>query len=221
MDIQQFVYNVFLQVPGLLLAIVIRDAAQAWMSLRFGDPTPQMNGRLSLNPAAHFDMLGTLIFPLVGAFFGGLMYGWGKPVLTQSRYYKNIRKGLFFVSFSGPMANTLVAFLLACIMGILSMNAILPQEWSSIVILILDKAVMINMLIAGFNLLPLPPLDGSKMLGAILPYNALKIYQRIERESFLIFIVLLLTGALSYLLAPALILGRIFIQIGLFVGSLV
>ncbi len=207
MDISAFIARLAIGLPGFLLAIVFHEAAHAWMATRFGDQTARSMGRLSLNPAVHYDLVGTVIFPLIGALMGGVMFGWAKPVPVDPRQFKNVKSGIFWVSFAGPLANILLAVI--CAFGFALMVTHVPQDFAlhSQFTEMLRIAVMINIVIAVFNLIPFPPLDGSKMVSTLLDYNAARKYEELQRYSFLFIFVLWFTPILGYLMMPALMAG--------------
>jgi Zn-dependent protease len=215
MEFQQIVLNIALQIPGLLFGVVLHEAAHAWMADRFGDPTGRELGRMTLNPAVHIDPLGTIIFPLIGAIFGGIMFGWARPVPVNSRYFKNIRKAVFWVSFAGPLSNILFAFFASFFLGIwitkVPQDFYFYEQFAQVV----KQAVVINMVLGVFNLIPFPPLDGSKMVSSFLSYNALQKYEQLANYTFLFFIVLMFSGALGYIIAPALGAANMVMQLSL------
>jgi|SRR5690606_23447771 len=207
MDISGFISNLAIGLPGFLMAIVFHEAAHAWMATRFGDNTARSLGRLSLNPAVHYDPVGTVIFPLIGALMGGIMFGWAKPVPVDPRQFKNVKAGIFWVSFAGPLANIILAII--CAFGFAIMVTQVPQDFvfHAQFTEMLRLAVMINIVIAVFNLIPFPPLDGSKMVSTFLDYNAARKYEELQRYSFLFIFVLWFTPILHYVMTPALIAG--------------
>ena len=196
-----------IQVPGFLFAVVCHEAAHAWMALKFGDSTARDLGRLTLNPIAHCDMIGSVIFPLIGTFLGGVMFGWAKPVPVNVRRLRNQRSGIFWVSFAGPLANIILGIISAFFFAILLTQV--PETFSlrGPFIEICKSSVLINFILAAFNLIPFPPLDGSKMVSSFLSYNALRYYEGLARFTPLFFIFLLFTDVLKYLLAPAYLAG--------------
>lgn len=212
-DINGILFNIAQSLPGFLLAIVAHEAAHAWMANRFGDPTAKNEGRLTLNPAAHYDPFGTILFPLLAAATNFAMIGWARPVPIESRNFKNIRKGIFWVSFAGPLTNLILAVFSSLVLAIIYTRV--SPEWGyySISIGMLKYSVIINCLLAVFNLIPIPPLDGSKMVSVFLKGNALRKFESFERHSPFIFLLLLALSfmglhILSYLLLPASILAQ-------------
>ena len=108
-----FILRLTIQIPGFLLGVVCHEAAHAWMALKWGDPTAKNSGRLTLNPVAHCDIVGSVIFPLIGALLGGTMFGWAKPVPVNPRQLRHPRHGMFWVGFAGPLANIVLGILSA------------------------------------------------------------------------------------------------------------
>ncbi len=205
---QEIIHRIAIGAPGFLMAIVFHEWAHAYVALKFGDQTAKMSGRLTLNPSAHIDPLGTIVFPLIGAVLGGYVFGWAKPVPVNSRYFKNIRQGLFWVSFAGPGMNLILGTLCAFVVAFLATQVSPTFYLHKPFIDIFKQAVFINFILAVFNLLPLPPLDGSKMLSAVLSYEANQKYEVFSRYSFIVVLFLLFTNILSYLLLPAIIAGE-------------
>lgn len=205
---EEIILRIAIGIPGFLIAIVAHEAAHAWMAKKFGDDTAERAGRVSLNPAVHLDMMGTVIFPLIGAIAGWTMFGWAKPVPVDARRFKNIRSGMFWVSFAGPLMNIILGFASALGIGIIY-NYFKPDFYFyEPFIQILQHSVLINFVLAAFNLIPLPPLDGSKMFTSFLNHNAMIKYENFARYSFFIFIFLMFTNVLSYLLHPAVQFGQ-------------
>lgn len=151
----------------LIISIVVHEVSHGLAALWQGDRTAQYEGRLTLNPIKHIDPVGSILVPLLCALLpGSLMFGWAKPVPYNPYNLKNGRTSEFFVAFAGPLSNILIAVLGA--LAIRIFGAGMPDA----TIAILAMTIMINLVLAIFNLVPLPPLDGSKILANILPYQA-------------------------------------------------
>ena len=207
MDISLFIEKLALCLPGFLFAIVIHEAGHAWMAMKFGDDTAKYQGRLTLNPAAHYDLVGTVIFPLIGLMMGPIPFGWAKPVPVDPRRFKKMKAGIFWVSFAGPGANILMALISTILFAFfytkLPLDFIVRKE----LIKMSEYSVLINIVLAVFNLIPFPPLDGSKMVSTFLDYNMARKYEELQRYSVVFILLLWFTNIFSYLLQPALYLG--------------
>lgn len=200
------IYELLLLIPVLLFSLSLHEFMHGYISYKLGDPTPKTEGRLTLNPLAHLDLMGSLVLLLTRRF------GWAKPVPINPNYYKNPRKGMMFVSLAGPGANFFLAVLFA-----LSARAIV--YFSSAVLVELQMAgygnlvqtifsffqlaVIINLSLGFFNLLPVPPLDGSKVLRGILPPRFDKYLRKLEGPYGMILLVALAyTGILWAIIGP-------------------
>lgn len=194
--------------PGLLIALVVHEYAHARVADAMGDFTPRLTGRLTLNPKAHIDPLG-LVMLLVAHF------GWAKPVMINPRNFRDWKKGELLVALAGPASNLAVAFLSLTIMAALFKLGI----FSTGIQLVLSMLVLYNINFAIFNMLPLPPLDGSKVLLVLLPEEYAYRLMSLERYSFIILIALMMTPVLTGILIPMqqLILGTFNAIIGIFI----
>ncbi len=210
---EEIIYRIAISLPAFLLAIVCHEASHAYMAKRFGDTTGEQLGRLSLNPVVHYDLVGTIIFPLIGAMMGGTMFGWAKPVPVDSRRFKNIRSGIFWVSFAGPLANIALMFISAIMLALIITKVSPSFSYYQVFTEMLKSAVMINVLLAVFNLIPFPPLDGSKMVSSMLDYNNARKFEGLERYSFVFLIILIATPVLNWIMAPALMASNIIVNI--------
>ncbi len=181
MDLSGIIFNIAQSLPGFLLAIVVHEAAHGYMAEKFGDNTARAAGRVSLNPAVHYDPWGTVFFPLLGAFMGWAIIGWAKPVPVDARRFKNFRKGLFWVSFAGPLSNFILGTFSALFFALV--YTYIPSDFAfySIFLQMLRYSIFINFILGAFNLLPLPPLDGSKMVASLLSYDAMRKYEELAR----------------------------------------
>jgi len=179
--------------PGLLLALVLHEYAHARVAVAMGDFTPKLTGRLTLNPVAHIDIIG-LIMLLVAHF------GWAKPVMVNPRNFKDMRKGNILVALAGPMANFIVAFITLFIYNIFLSLGFMPSNG---MYLVFKLIVIYNVYFGIFNLIPLPPLDGSKILLEFLPSEMAYKFIQVERYSFIILIALLVMRIDQYVLIPA------------------
>ncbi len=212
---QQFVLVIF-QVVVLILAFTVHECAHAWTAWRLGDPTARMLGRITLNPLKHLDPFGSVIFPLIGLYYGGMLFGWAKPTPVTARNFKNYRRDDIIVSLAGPASNLLmasVALVLLLIMkhavggGLVAIEAArylahrVPIATDNLpplfpIALFLYYVIFLNLLLFVFNLIPVPPLDGSHILRHFLPYNALQVYDRIGVFGMLI--IMLLAGGFIF-----------------------
>lgn len=195
--------NLSVQFVPFMMAVVFHEFAHGFIANRFGDSTAKAAGRLTLNPIPHIDPLGTLIFPLVNMLTGmNLLFGWARPVPINPSRFSNVRRGLFWVSLAGPLMN----FILAILASIMFCSIVTWMPESFFLYDPLTRmslvAVSLNYALGIFNLIPLPPLDGSKVVESFLPYEAAKKYESIAQYSFFILMALLLTGALNILSYP-------------------
>jgi len=172
----------------LLYSIIAHEVAHGWVAYLFGDDTAMRYGRLTLNPASHLDPIGTLMLFLVG-------FGWAKPVPINYYRLKNARFGLFSVALAGCAANVLIAIIA---IFLLQLEIVKPN---SILAVILPIVARINIILGAFNLIPIPPLDGSKILMSFLPEEAQNNFARLEPYGFFILVFLLFTGLLNPLIA--------------------
>lgn len=167
------------------MAISFHEFSHGYMSYLMGDPTPKSSGRLTLNPLANFDLIGTLCL----LFFG---FGWAKPVSINPNYYKNKKIGTALVAMAGPFSNFLLAFICAFLIKIINPSGIL--------LTFLYRLISVNVGLGVFNLIPVPPLDGSKLLALVLPNNLYWKFMEISRYSMFILMIILYTGILNPIL---------------------
>ncbi len=179
--------------PGLIIALSLHEYAHARMAVAMGDFTPKIMGRLTMNPLAHIDPVGILVL-LVARF------GWAKPVVINPANFHDRTKGEILVAFAGPAMNFLLAFLGLGV--IIFLRARMHMEMSYGLRTVLWLIVVYNINFGVFNLIPLPPLDGSRILAAVLPYEMRYRYAVLERYSMIIFIIFIATPILGYILVP-------------------
>ena len=201
----------------LIFSLSVHECAHAWMASRLGDQTARLQGRVTLNPMYHVDPMGTLLFPALmifgplisGGAMGGFLFGWAKPTPVITRNFRRIVRDDTLTTLAGPVSNLLLAFA-----GFLGLAAIIISQSGvpvdaqmngniQALAILCNLAINVNLALFFFNLLPLPPLDGSRILRHFLPYNALNAYDRMGMWSFLIMIVV--GGPIvRFLMAPAL-----------------
>lgn len=174
----------------LLFSVILHEVMHGFVALKFGDTTAQRMGRLTLNPIPHIDLFGTILLPVLLIFTGSpILFGWAKPVPINPLNFRSIRKGELFVSAAGILANFALAAAAAAIYHVL--NA-LPQQFPFIIGAILQFTIKINLVLGVFNLFPIPPLDGSKILLSQLPLHLAKEYEKLDRYGFLLLLIFML-----------------------------
>ena len=179
-----------LSIVILLFSVIVHEVMHGYVALKFGDHTAQKMGRLTLNPIPHIDLFGTILLPALLIFTGSsILFGWAKPVPVNPLNFKSIRKGELFVSAAGILANFGLAIIAATAYHILDA---LPQTFPSILGALLQFTVTINLVLGIFNLFPIPPLDGSKVLLSQLPLHLAKSFQRLEPYGILILLILMM-----------------------------
>lgn len=186
----------------LLFAITLHEVAHGWVAYLCGDQTAKLSGRLTINPIKHIDLVGTIIVPALLLIFGGFIFGWAKPVPVNPNNVKNPRVQMPLVSLAGPFANLLMALIWAAIAK-LGFYISTGNSWIGIPLIYMGEAgISINVILGVLNCLPIPPLDGGHAIYYLLPKRMAWYYGHLENYGFFILILLLATGALSYVLAP-------------------
>ncbi len=190
-----------LTLPAVIIAIAFHEFAHAWMADRLGDETPRMQGRLTLNPLKHLDPVGTVLL-----FFAG--FGWGRPVQINPRNFNrdvSMQKGEMLVSLAGPVMNFILAIVFAIILGTMYMFAtptFMLTTLGSIIYILLQECIIINIGLGVFNLIPLPPLDGSKIFLNLFPYNTRRWIMEHEQIFYYIFLAIWITGLAGIIISP-------------------
>ena len=193
--------EIILIIPVLIFAIVVHECAHGWVAYKLGDPTAKTAGRLTLNPLPHIDPIGTVVLPLTLLLLRyltgmGFIFAWAKPVPVNPVYFSNPRKGMLLVGLAGPVSNFLQAILMA-----LLIRLVLPFH-ITVLSSLLFYGVLINIVLGVLNLLPVPPLDGSRILTGLLPLRAARVYSRLEPMGMFIIILLFSTGFLGAMIWP-------------------
>jgi Zn-dependent protease len=194
----------------LLLAISAHEAAHAWMSYKFGDDTARLLGRITLNPVAHTDPIGTLLIPIVGFIvtqMGGAFFliGWGKPTPVNPLRWRHKDLANVMVSIAGILANLLIATIAFIIFKVLLTTRLgdsIPDSLNEPVVLFLNYLLIMNVSLAVFNLLPFPPLDGSKVLETFLPESMQPVMAVLEQYGYLLLMLLMYMGVFGLIITP-------------------
>jgi Zn-dependent protease len=182
----------------LLISLTIHEAAHAWTADRLGDRTARLLGRVSLNPLAHIDPIGTVLLPLIAAVSNLPLIGWAKPVPVNTRNLGHPRRDFMIVAAAGPISNLLQAIVAA---GVLR-AAVAGGAGSAALLDVLFLAIQINLLLAFFNLIPVPPLDGGNVLLGLLPPRVAASYAHLRQYGFLVLYAMMFTGVASALVVP-------------------
>ena len=171
-------------IPIVLFAIVIHEFSHGYTAYLLGDPTPKENGRLTLNPLKHIDPIGTILFPIISIISLGIGFGWAKPVPVNPYNFQNLFRDMGLVGAAGPISNLLFAYILSIPikLGLISPN------------IFFEFAILINIALAIINLIPIPPLDGSRILMAILPEDKAYSIARLEKYGLILILALFLFG---------------------------
>ena len=214
LDLANFVSHLVIYMVVLLLAISAHEAGHAWMSYKYGDDTAYMLGRVTLNPVAHTDPIGTLLIPIVSFIFGAVggalgsipLIGWGKPTPVNPRKWANYKLANVMVSVAGVLANLILLIIGIVFAKILMTQGFTPNDFfgradNPLVIFVADL-MFLNLSLFVFNLLPFPPLDGSKILSTFLPASFEPVFNLLEQYGFLILMALIYIGVFSLVIYP-------------------
>ncbi len=200
------VINILLWIVPLSLAVILHEVAHGWVANYFGDPTAKDLGRLTLNPVSHVDPIGTIVVPGLLMFSGAsFLFGWAKPVPVMVHRLRNPRQDMIWVALAGPGANLIMAIVWAVLAKIFI--ATVPGDSTSLVFLLgmASKGVLINIVLMIFNLLPMLPLDGGRVVHGLLPRELGDKFAITEKFGMLIIVALLATGIISKIISPPLI----------------
>ncbi len=204
MSIEQGIIFLFV----VLFAITVHEASHGWAALKMGDPTAYQLGRITLNPIRHIDPIGTILLPMMLIIMGAPPFGWAKPVPVNPLNLKNPRKDNIIISAAGPASNICVAFvallviklLIALDPSLLYARGVGFNNLLSPIKIILEATVLINVILAFFNLIPIPPLDGSGIVMGLISEEAAQKYEQIRPYGFFILILLIMTGVINRIL---------------------
>lgn len=194
----------------LIFAITLHESAHGWAAGRLGDPTATMLGRVTINPIPHIDPIGTIAVPgallLMSALTGGggLLFGWAKPVPINPRYFRNPLKAMTITAAAGPLSNLLQMIFWALLLKALAAVGF----YDKFVISVCAAGISVNLMLMAFNLIPIPPLDGGRIIRGLLPRQAGMAFDKIEPYGFMILLVLMVGGGLSFFVRPFLMFGQ-------------
>ncbi|MCF6158559.1 MAG: site-2 protease family protein [wastewater metagenome] len=192
--------NLIISIPVILYALTIHEYFHGWAANKLGDPTARLQGRLTLNPLAHIDIIGAICFVIAH-------FGWGKPVPINPHNFSNPRRDNMIVSFAGPASNFVSAFVFGIIFQLLRNASFMPMNVSAFLYNLLILGIIMNLSLAFFNMIPLFPLDGSHIMESLLPYPLALKYKQMERYSPFILLGLILMGNYANVSIISMIIG--------------
>lgn len=195
MDINLFIQKLAILAPPFLFALTVHELAHGYVAYQLGDPTAKNQGRLTLNPLKHLDPLGVIAFII-------MKIGWAKPVPVNPNYFKNPQQGMLLVALAGPGSNVALAIASALLAKFFVLFDMMPLFILQPLVSMLVASVWINIMLAVFNCLPIPPLDGSKVLMGLLPPAALRSYMKLEPFGFILLLILFYTGIIPQFIMP-------------------
>ena len=217
MDIGQLIQAIAVGAIPVLFAVTLHEVAHGWMARRHGDRTAEMLGRLSLNPIKHIDPVGTILVPILMLMFSPFIFGWAKPVPVAFRNLNNPKRDMVLVAIAGPLANIAMGVFWALIFKLTASTGLATSAGGEWLMQMARIGIIINALLAAFNLLPIPPLDGGRVLRGLVSESVGHYLDRIEPFGLIIIVVLLVSGVLQVLVGPvlAVVIGLIQLLVGL------
>ena len=204
MELEALAIKIVISAIPILLAITVHEASHGYAAKYFGDLTAERMGRISLNPFKHIDPVGTILLPALTLFFGGVLFGWAKPVPVNFANLRNPKKDMFWVAAAGPASNFVMAILWSLLLGIIKYELSRGVYSPSFPFLLqmCFVGVTINVVLMVLNLLPMPPLDGGRIAVSLLPNNLAFKLAQVEKYGFAILIALMFTGVLNKIIGP-------------------
>jgi Zn-dependent protease len=200
-SIPEIAYTIAVWAAPILFAITLHEAAHGWVANKLGDPTAKRLGRITINPIKHIDPMGTVVVPLFLAMVSPFVLGWAKPVPVQPQYFKSPLLDMALVAVAGPVSN----FFMACFWAMFIQLAVMLLEPSVLLLFLADmgqKGIIINIVLMVLNLLPIPPLDGGRVMAGILPPKLALPFMQLERFGMVIILLLLVSGILGKIMWP-------------------
>jgi Zn-dependent protease len=195
---------VFIAFAVLIFSLTVHEAAHAVTADRLGDPTARLLGRVSLNPAVHVDPIGTILFPLISMLTGAPLIGWAKPVpVNPTRLGRQWKQKFMVIAAAGPASNIVIAIVAALILHIVPVSGSFQERTLAPLAVFLYQLVGLNVLLAVFNMIPVPPLDGGNVVAGVLRGPVAEAFDRVRPYGFFILYALILSGALSRIVIPA------------------